>query len=254
MTETGHVQSLARGLAVIEAFDAEHDAMTLSDVARVTGLTRATARRFLLTLADLGYVRTDGRLFSLTPQVLRLGHSYLSAMGLPAIAQPHLEALSAKVGESVSVAVLDVADIVYVARVATRRIMTVGISVGTRFPAYATSMGRVLLASLDEPGLRDALREVDFRALTDRTLVDETALRAELHRVREQGWCLVDEELERGLRSVAAPLQGASGRVLAALNISTQVPATSEDTLATYLQPLLDTAQAISRDLAASHH
>ena len=143
-----YVQSLARGLSVISAFDAAQPVMTLSDVARHTGLTRATARRFLLTLESLGYVRSDGRMFELTPKVLQLGYSYLSALSLPQIANPHLKNLSDTLQESTSLSVLDGQDIVYVARVATHRIMTVAIAVGTRFPAYATSMGRVLLAGL----------------------------------------------------------------------------------------------------------
>src|ERR687895_1378644 len=147
------VQSLARGLAVIRAFDAASPELTLSDVARKTGLTRAAARRFLLTFADLGYVRTDGRLFALSPRVLELGYAYLSSLTLPEVAEPHLERLVAEVHESSSVSVLDGDDIVYVARVPTARIMRVSISIGTRFPAYATSMGRVLLAALPEDRL-----------------------------------------------------------------------------------------------------
>src|SRR6476469_6668223 len=155
MNERGahFVQSLERGLAVIRAFDTEHPELTLSDVARETGLTRAAARRFLLTLADLGYVRSDGRLFALTARVLELGYAYLSALSLPEIAEPHLEALVADVRESSSLSVLDGDDIVYVARVPTSRIMRVAINVGTRFPAYATSMGRVQLAGLSDDDL-----------------------------------------------------------------------------------------------------
>lgn len=250
-SDSQHVQSLARGLAVIESFDVAHAEMTLSDVARRTGLTRATARRFLLTLVDLGYVRTDGRLFSLTPQVLRLGHAFLSSMGLPEIAQPHLEALSAELGESVSVAVLDGQDIVYVARVATRRIMTVGISVGTRFPAYATSMGRVLLAHLDDAALTAYFASAQLSRLTPRTLHDEGALRAELARIRQQGYSLVDQELEPGLRSLAVPVVGASGEVVAAVNVSTHVGAVRGDMVRSHLPALLRSAAAISADLGA---
>ena len=143
-----YVQSLARGLAVIRAFDTDHPKMTLTEVAARTDLTRATARRFLHTLVELGYVRTDGKIFALTAKVLQLGYAYLSGLSLPQLAQPHLEELSLQLGESTSAAVLEGTDIAYIARVATRRIMTVGITVGTRFPAYATSMGRVLLAAL----------------------------------------------------------------------------------------------------------
>lgn len=244
------VQSLARGLEVIRAFDAHHHELSLSDVARRTGLTRATARRFLLTLVGLGYVRTDGRLFRLTPQILRLGHAYLSSMGLTDIAQPHLEALSAQLGESTSASVLDGAEIVYVARVATRRLMMVGISVGTRFPAYATSMGRVLLAAQPPAALPEILDQLNPTALTARTLTDRAALLREIDRVRRQGYAVVDQELEMGLRSVAAPVRGASGDVVAAVNVSmsalhTPAPAPGGP----LLEGLLGTAAAISADL-----
>src|SRR3954465_6633270 len=174
------VQSLERGLAVIRAFDAEHPELTLSDVARATGLTRAAARRFLLTLTDLGYVRSDGRLFMLTARVLELGYAYLSALSLPEVAEPHLEALVAEVRESSSLSVLDGDDIVYVARVPTSRIMRVAINVGTRFPAYATSMGRVQLAGLPEAELDAYLERAELRRLTPHTLSEAGALRAEL--------------------------------------------------------------------------
>lgn len=214
------VQSLARGLEVIRTFDAEHPALTLSEVARRAELTRAAARRFLQTLETLGYVRADGRVFSLTPRVLELGFSYLSALSLPALAQPHLEHLSREVGESVSAAVLDGAEIVYVARVPTRRIMSVGITIGTRFPAYATSMGRVLLAAIPAERAREVVAASHPERLTPRTRTDVDAIVAELDAVRTQGWALVDGELEEGLRSLAAPLHDRSGAVVAAVNIS----------------------------------
>ena len=246
------VQSLARGLSVIAAFDADHPSMTLSEVAAQTSLSRAAARRFLHTLVELGYVHTDGRLFALTPQVLRLGTSYLSGLGLPAIAQPHLERLSAAVGESTSAAVLDGHDIVYVARAATRRIMSVGITVGTRFPAYATSMGRVLLASLDPGDLESYLSAVEMTPLTERTIGDASSLRDEIETVRQQGWCVVDQELEAGLRSIAVPVNR-GGQAVAAINVSTSV-ATSDGTSLTgqHLEPMLATAASIGADLDAS--
>lgn len=244
------VQSLARGLEVIVAFDADHPEMTLAQVAQRTGYSRATARRFLHTLVELGYMRTDGKSFALTPQVLGLGTAYLSGLGLPQIAQPHLEALSAQVGESTSVAVLDGTDIVYVARVATRRIMSVGIAVGTRFPAYATSMGRVLLAALDDAALDAVLERTDLRPLTPRTIHEPAELRRELERVRAQGWALVDQELERGLTSMAAPILDGRGAAVAALNVSA---ATMDDTpqIDRARDPLLESARAIGADLAA---
>ncbi|EMY36017.1 beta-ketoadipate pathway transcriptional regulator [Arthrobacter crystallopoietes BAB-32] len=227
MTETKlpgdqFVQSLARGLAVIRAFDADNTSMTLSEVSKRTGLTRATARRFLHTLVDLGYVRTDGRVFELTALVLQLGYSYLAGQSLPQLVQPLLEELSSELHESTSASILDGGEIVYIARIHTRRIMTVGIAVGTRFPAYATSMGRVLLAGLPEQDLKEYLRTAELKPLTARTISTPEGLLAELDKVREQGWSLVDQELENGLRSVAVPIFNPDGSVAAALNMSMQ--------------------------------
>ncbi|WP_138445103.1 IclR family transcriptional regulator domain-containing protein [Sinomonas susongensis] len=214
------VQSLARGLAVIRAFDADHQEMTLSEVATRTELTRATARRFLHTLVELGYMRTDGRLFALTPLVLQLGYSYLSAQRLPELAQPFLEDLSHREGESTSMAILDGTDIVYLARIHTRRIISVGISPGTRFPAHATSMGRVLLAALPGADLATYFATARLDPLTPRTLTSREAIEAELTRVRGQGYAVVDQELEVGLRSLAVPVLGSDGRTLAAINLA----------------------------------
>jgi len=252
MNERGahFVQSLERGLAVIRAFDTEHPELTLSDVARETGLTRAAARRFLLTLADLGYVRSDGRLFALTARVLELGYAYLSALSLPEVAEPHLEALVAEVRESSSLSVLDGDDIVYVARVPTSRIMRVAINVGTRFPAYATSMGRVQLAGLSDDDLTAYLKRVKLKPLTAHTLATEAELRGELARIRAQGWALVDQELEEGLRSVAVPIRDRDGAVVAAVNVSAHASRATKDIVRkTLLPPLLKTASRIESDL-----
>lgn len=238
------VQSLARGLAVIRAFDADNPALSLSDVARRTGLTRAAARRFLHTLESLGYVRSDARRFALTPRVLELGFSYLSALSLPEIVQPHLERLSRAVDESVSAAVLDGTDIVYIARVPTRRIMSVRITIGTRFPAYATSMGRVLLAGLDPDEADAVLAASELVHRAPRTLTDPAELRAELARVRAHGWAVVDGELEPGLRSIAAPVRGRDGAVTAAVNVSTSSTRATIETLTGAYLPLLRTATA----------
>ncbi|WP_125775431.1 IclR family transcriptional regulator [Antribacter gilvus] len=244
------VQSLERGLAVIRAFGAERPSLTLSEVARETGLSRASARRFLHTLVDLGYVSSDGRAFALRPRVLDLGYAYLSSLTLPEVAQPHLERLAEVVTESSSVAVLDGTEIVYVARVATHRIMSASIRVGTRFPASATSMGRVLLASLPAERLDAFLSEAPLAPLTSRTITDPAVLRAELGRVREQGWALVDQELEEGLRSVAAPLRDTSGRVVAAVNVSAPVRRGGvDDIVADILPALLQAAKDIEEDL-----
>ena len=247
-----YVQSLARGLSVIRAFDGDHPDMTLSDIARRTGLTRATSRRFLLTLVELGYVSTDGRLFTLTARVLELGFSYLSALSLPEIAQPHLEQLANSIHESTSASVLDGTDIVYVARVPTRRIMTVRINIGTRFPAYATSMGRVLLAAFSPSELDEHLDGIDYEGLTSHTITSREALVAELVHVREHGWAMVDQELENGLRSIAAPIRHGS-TVIAAINVSTTATShTIESIQEQLLPPLLLTARQISEDLTAS--
>lgn len=246
-----YVQSLARGLSVIKAFGAERPRQTLSEVARATGLTRATARRFLLTLAELGYVRTDGSHFWLTPRVLELGYSYLSALSLPDVSRPHLEALAHRVRESTSVSVLDGDDVVYVARVPVNRIMTVTITLGTRFPAYATSMGRVLLAGLPPHELDAYLTRAELAPLTTRTVSAPDALRAELEKVRSDGYCIVDQELEEGLRSLAAPIRDASGAVVASVNISTHAARYPLDTVHDELVPaLIATADAISADFA----
>lgn len=254
MSEKGadFVRSLQRGLAVIRAFDADHPALTLSEVASATGVTRAAARRFLLTLVELGYVRTDGRRFSLTARVLELGYAYLSSLSLPQVAEPHLEALVAEVSESSSVSVLDGTDIVYVARVPVSRIMTVAISVGTRFPAYATSMGRVLLAGLPADALEPYLLALRPEHLTSRTVTSVDGLRTELARVRAQGWALVNQELEEGLRAVAAPIRNPDGKVVAAVNISAHASRTLESMRRDLLPPLLATAAKIGADLKSS--
>jgi IclR family pca regulon transcriptional regulator len=244
------VQSLERGLAVIRAFDAEHTELTLSEVARATDLTRAAARRFLLTLADLGYVTSDGRMFRLTPRILELGYAFLSSTGLPDIAEPHLERLVQQVRESSSMCVLDGDDIVYVTRVPTSRIMTVTITVGTRFPAHVTSVGRVLISNLPEDEIELRLKRVDLRQVTAKTIVTADRLRTELRRVRDQGYAIVDQELEEGLRSVAAPVRDHTGTVVAAINIAVHASRNSVDSIRRNLVPqLLAAASAIEADL-----
>ncbi|SDO93676.1 transcriptional regulator, IclR family [Arthrobacter sp. ok909] len=250
-----YVQSLARGLAVIRAFDTEHPKMTLTEVAARTELTRATARRFLHTLVELGYVRTDGKIFALTAKVLQLGYAYLSGLSLPQLAQPHLEELSLELGESTSAAVLEGTDIAYIARVSTRRIMTVGITVGTRFPAYATSMGRVLLAALPPAKLDEYLAAAEIRPLTPGAIGTRADLLAELDTVRAQGWCLLNQELELGLMSIAAPVHDGP-KVVAAVNVSLQAQTVSaqpdpEAYLAAVREATLATAELISEDLTS---
>ncbi len=244
------VQSLERGLAVIRAFDAEHRELSLSEVARLAGLTRAAARRFLLTLVELGYVTSaDGR-FALSPRVLELGYAYLSGLTLPEVAEPHMEELVAHVNESSSISVLDDTEIVYVVRVPTRRIMSITLSVGTRLPAYATSMGRVLLAGLPDDELERRLEQMPLLALSSHTITDTARLSEELARVAKQGYAAVDQELEEGLRSLAVPIHDASGAVVAALNVSVHA---SRSTMAAmrrdFLPRALAAAAAIEDDL-----
>jgi IclR family pca regulon transcriptional regulator len=247
------VQSLERGLAVIRAFDGEHPLLTLSDVSRRTGLTRAAARRFLLTLVELGYVHHDGRQFRLRPSVLELGYAYLSSMGLPEVAMPHMETLVATVEESSSMSVLDGDNIVYIARVPTRhRIMTVAIAVGTRFPAYATSMGRVLLAGLDRDALDAALADLHLESFTESTVRGVDDLRRTLDVVRDRGYAIVDQELEHGLRAAAAPVRDESDTVIAAVNVSVHASrATITDIEEHIVPPLLDAVERIGADVAA---
>jgi IclR family transcriptional regulator, pca regulon regulatory protein len=245
------VQSLDRGLAVIRAFGPDRERLSLSEVARVTGLTRAAARRFLLTLVKLGYVRNDGREFSLRPRVLELGYAYLSGLALPEVAAPHMEELVARLHESSSISVLDGHQILYVVRVPTKRIMTVAISVGTRFPAYATSMGRVLLAQLADDELERYLAEVTFERLTSRTVTNPVRLRTIVREVARQGYAIVDQELEEGLRAVAAPIRGADVGS-AAINVSAHASRVSMAAMRGQILPaLLETARQIEADLQA---
>lgn len=242
-----YVQSFARGLEVIRSFSAGAPQQTLSEVAARTGLTRAGARRILLTLQSLGYVQSDGRLFSLTPRILDLGFAYLSSMPMWNTAEPVMEDLVAQIKESCSAAVLDGADIVYVLRVPTRKIMSITLGVGSRLPAYCTSMGRMLLASLPDAEIENRLAAVELQPLTHRTQTDRGAVMAAIRQARRQGWCLVDQELEEGLVSMSVPVTGRGGAVVAALNISGQANRTSARVMReTMLEPLLAAARNIS--------
>jgi IclR family pca regulon transcriptional regulator len=246
------VQSLERGLAVIGAFGPDRPQLTLSEVARRTGMTRASARRFLLTLAHLGYVHIDDGQFSLRPRVLELGRAYLSTLPLNEVAAPHMEKLVARTRESSSIAVLDGDDIVYVVRVPTKRIMTVSIAVGTRFPAYCTSMGRVLLAQLPGHQLDAYLDRVRLHPLTRRTTTDPRKLRHVLAAVAATGFAVVDQELEEGLRSIAVPVAGPDSRAGAALNVSVHASRMTLDGLRRTVLPMLrETAAHIDADLRA---
>ncbi len=238
-----YVQSLARGLSVIRAFGPKRSAMTLSEVAEIAGITRAGARRVLLTLQTLGYVFADGRLFRLTPKILDLGYSYLSSLDIRELAEPIMEALVERVHESSSASVLDGDDVVYVLRVPTRRIMSINLGIGTRLPAYAASMGRVLLAALSKDELDAYLARTTRKAFTRNTVTESAALKNVITDVRKKGWSLVDEELEEGLRSIAVPLVNRHGRAVAALNISAHASRVTMTQMVTLLLPELQSAQ-----------
>ena len=249
---SGFLQSLARGLDVLRAFGAVRGPARLTEIARLTGLPRATARRSLITLRHLGYVREDADGFRVLPRVLELGHARVSGLTLVEIATPHLAELVLRVHESASVAVLDGEDIRYVARVASSRIMHIDIRVGTRLPAYATSMGRVLLGALPEQERAVFLAGVTPEALTPRTVTTPEALAEAVADTARRGYGWVEQELEEGLRSLAAPVTDGRGRVVAAVNVALHAGRHSpEESLTALLPHLLETAAAISADLAA---
>ena len=244
-----YVQSFARGLEVIRSFSAEAPTQTLSAVAARTGLTRAGARRILLTLQTLGYVEcTDGRHFELTPRILDLGFAYLSSQPLWNLAMPAMETLSESVQESCSAGVLDGLDVVYVVRVHAHKIMSTNLGVGSRLPAFWTSMGRVLLAGLPRAELQSLLAACPREAFTRHTLTTDADLLAAIDQVREQGWALINQELEEGLISVGAPLTNAQGRYIGAINVSGQVNRTNAQEMQERIVPhLLRAAQTISQ-------
>jgi IclR family pca regulon transcriptional regulator len=253
------VVSLARGLDIIKAFGASFpdadrpsnmraaDALTLSEVAEKTGLARAVVRRFLYTLVELGYVITDGKYFRLTAKILDLGYAYLSSFSLPKVAERFLEEVTVETKESSSASVLDGDEIVYVARVQTRRIMSVSLGIGSRLPAFCTSMGRVLLAHLPADQLEKYLKDAKFQRFTEKTISDPAALRKELSSVFKQGYALVDQELEIGLRSLAVPVFAGGGRNIAAINIGTQAARiTKGEVLQQFLPVLRKAAKNLS--------
>jgi len=239
-----YVGALASGLDVLQAFDAEHPRMTLSEVAARTEMDRAKARRFLLTLHALGFVKRTGRQFELTPRVLQLGYAYQASNQYRAVIQQYLEDITAELGESSSLAVLDGDDVVYVVRSAARhRLMAITLSVGTRLPAAYTSMGRVLLAQLSKEELTAFLERVRLERFTASSVTDKDTLREAIDQAREQGYAVVDQELDLGLRSVAVPVFSGSGELLGALNISTNAARVD---MATLLEVYLPRLQAVA--------
>jgi IclR family pca regulon transcriptional regulator len=246
------IESLARGLDVIRAFQPRQPVMSLSAVAAATGLARPTARRIVLTLEQMGYVRAVAGGFELTPRLLELGMSYVLSRNLWEVARPHMERLVARTHESSSIAQLDGSDIVYVARVAVPKIVALAVTVGTRFPAMQTSLGKVLLAALPPEEAERVLAEPSRSGITPRAVPGTEERAAVLREVRARGWALTDEELAAGIRSVAAPLRDGEGRVIASLNVNTHAAETPVEVLTgEYLPLLLQAAGAISADWAA---
>jgi IclR family pca regulon transcriptional regulator len=233
------VLSLARGLRVIEAFEGHTEGQTVADISRGTSLSRAAARRSLLTLERLGYVESSGRTYRLKTRVLKLGFSYLSSNSLPTIVQPTLEHITELVHESSSLGVLDGEQIVYIGRSTAKRVMSVGLSVGSRLPAYCTSLGRVLLAALPEAELTAYLQTTTVKALTPKTITDKQLLGDIIRSVRTDGFAITDEELELGLRSIAVPVRTHQNRVVAAMNIGVQAARVSAAELIHRFLPIL---------------
>ncbi len=242
MNTKDFITSLARGLKVIQSFDKEHRKISLSQVAARAELNRATARRFLFTLKALGYVNSDGKLFWLSPKVLELGYSYLISQPITDIVQSFVDQVSSQVGESCSVSILDGTEVVYISRRMTKHIMSISLNVGTRLPAVATSMGRVLLADKSIEELNVILEKVQFQKFTKHTLTDEQALKDELLKVRDQGYAIVSEELELGLRSIAVPIYNKYDQIVASINVGTQVARISEQELTKRILPCLQNA------------
>lgn len=239
---------LAKGLKVIEAFSAETPRLSIAEAAALTGLDRATTRRCLLTLSELGYAAYDGKFFTVTPRVLRLGTGCLATMPLPRIVQPTLDRLSEEIGQSTSVSILDEGEIVYVARAAQRRVMSIALMPGSRLPAFCTSMGRVLLASLAPEEARHILETAPRLARTERTVTDVDTLMERLEETRQQGFATIDQEVETGLRSIAVPLFNARGRTVAALNVGL---AASAGEISALVERYIGPMRAVQRELAA---
>ena len=256
--EQGHsrdfVQSLERGLTIMRTFDADRPSMTVSEVAQLVGLTRATVRRFLLTLSELGYVKEKFNRFELTPQVLELGYAYLSSLSFPDIALPKLEELVARTGESSEAAILDRGDVVYVARVAGPALMTISVNIGARRPAYATSLGRAILANSSDEELKAYLARYELKPILDKSVVNKADFIALLAKVKEQGYASVNQELEEGLIALAVPVRDRLGAVIGGINISTHIGRKSVEDLEAFVPMLKSTAADIEAGLRYSSH
>jgi IclR family pca regulon transcriptional regulator len=248
MRETDFVSGFARGLKVIEAFGETRQRLSIAEASKLTELDRATVRRSLLTLAELGYADYDGKFFTLTPKILRLGHAYLAATPLPALLQPHLDLLSEKAGQSASASVLDGTEIVYIARASQRRVMSINLTPGSRL-AYCASMGRVLLAALAENEARAILARSELKQNTPKTRTDPDELITEFRRIRAEGYAVIDQELEIGLCSIAVPVDNDRGETVAAINIGAPAALVPAAEMKERYLPLLKETQAALRPL-----
>ncbi|MBB4567115.1 IclR family transcriptional regulator [Rhizobium leucaenae] len=247
MRETDFVSGFAKGLKTIEAFGETRQRLSIAEASKLTGLDRATVRRSLLTLAELGYAEYDGKFFTLTPKILRLGHAYLSATPLPTIIQPYLDQLSERAGHNASASVLDGTEIVYIARASQRRVMSINLTPGSRLPAYCASMGRVLLSGLPESEARAVLARSEIKANTPNTKTDPEVLMVEFRRVRAQGYAIIDQELEIGLCSIAVPIENDRGQTIAAINIGAPAAYIAAADMAERYLPLLRETQKMLR-------
>ncbi len=246
MKESDFVQSLEKGLQVLLAFSQQKKAMTLSEVAENTGLSRAAARRFLLTYTHLGYMQTDGKFFSLTSKVMDLGYNYISSMDIIEIAKPYMVELSKEVEESCSLGLIENKDIVYIVQEQVSRVMTISLKVGSRLPAHITSMGRMILA-MNEDLQRDLLDKFEYNQLTENTISDNQSLKIELDRIRSQGYAFVDQELEVGLRAISTPVFSKNGKVNYALTILSPTNRfTKEEMIDRFLEPMFIACEGIS--------
>ena len=247
LTDPSFMTSLARGLAVVQAFSDSRKPQTIAQISQKTGIPRAAVRRCLYTLQQLGYVDAEHNNFSLRPKVLTLGYSYLSSTPLTVSSQPYLNNISRELGESSSLAVLDDGEVLYVARAATTRVMSVALNTGSRLPAYCTSLGRVMLTHLPPEELNAYFARTKLKAMTDKTVTTQKRLREILAGVRQSGYAINDEELELGLRSISVPVRGASGQVVAALNVGAQAARVSVERMQQeFLPVLLRGAQELS--------
>jgi IclR family transcriptional regulator, pca regulon regulatory protein len=248
------VRALVRGLDVILAFTDRDPRLTLAEVATAVGLARPTARRLLLTLRDQGYVETDGRTFALKPKVLALGNAYLSSLNLVDVARPFMEDAHTKTQQGVSLVALDGPEIVYLARVPSHRLTNLTLTAGTRVPAFAISMGYVLLADLTPSELDQYFLNNEFKPFTAHTITTEQALRSQIATARADGWALGDQEIEDGIRSIAVPIIGYGGRAIAALGLSARISLVDKGQLQEeFLPVLLEAARSISEHFGSSY-